>query len=105
MTILTLTEMREQLAFTPDLGDGDDRLIWQKVEAAQQHIERLLGFQIEAEYGGPDQEPVPPALKEAVCQLAAWWYEQREAGLVGESASLTPLSVAEIVREFRGFTF
>lgn len=103
MAIITLAEMKAQLAFTDDLGAVDDELISGKIDAAQSHIERLLGFKIEATYGGVDQDPVPSDLKEAVFQLAAWWYDNREA--VGASASELPFGVSSIVNEYRGFTF
>jgi hypothetical protein len=83
----------------------DDLLLDQKIQAAQQHIERLLGFKIEETFGGQDQDPVPPVLVEAVCQLAAWWYEQREAAVTGTIVNEVPFSVREIVAEFREYTF
>ncbi|MGR3639078.1 head-tail connector protein [Alterinioella nitratireducens] len=103
MPIATLYDVKEQLAFTGDIGGIDDALLYRKVEAAQNHIERLLGFKIEANFGGVDQDPVPPVLIEAVCQLAAWWYEQREAA--SEGAKEVPFGVREIVTEYREFTF
>ena len=103
MAIITLDEVKQQLAFTDDIGSTDDALIYRKIEAAQNHIERLLGFRIEANFGGVDQDPVPPVLIEAVSQLAAWWYEQREAA--SEGAKEVPFGVREIVTEYREFTF
>lgn len=103
MAIVTLDALKEQLAFTEDLGEIDDQLLDRKLAAAQNHIERMLGYRIEASFGGEDQEPVPPALAEAVCQLAAWWYENREAA--GEGAREVPFGVREIVTEYREFTF
>lgn len=105
MPIVTLDQMKEQLAFTADLGDSDDALIERKIAAAQDHIERLLGFKIEVRHGsGPAQTPIPPALVEAVFQLAAWWYETREAAS-DTAAKEVPYSVAEIVREYRDWSF
>lgn len=103
MAIVTLSAVKEQLAFTDDIGTTDDALILRKIEAAQNHVERLLGFKIEATFGGVDQDPVPPVLIEAVSQLAAWWYEQREAA--GDGAREVPFGVREIVTEYREFTF
>ncbi|SFP62709.1 head-tail connector protein [Tranquillimonas alkanivorans] len=105
MAIVLLSEVKEQLAFTDDIGSADDQLLTRKIDAAQSHIERLLGFKIEETFGGVDQDPVPPALIEAVSQLAAWWYEQREAAVVGATANEVPFNVREIVNEYRGFTF
>lgn len=103
MAIVTLDIIKEQLAFTDDIGDVDDALLQRKLDAAQNHVERLLGFKIEATYGGEEQDPVPPALIEAVTQLASWWYENREAA--GEAAREVPFGVREIVTEYREFTF
>ena len=103
MAIVTLDQLKEQLAFTSDLGTIDDALLDRKLAAAQNHVERLLGFKIEATFGGEGQDPIPPALIEAVSQLAAWWYENREAA--GEGAREMPFGVSEIITEYREFTF
>jgi len=48
---------------------------------------------------------VPGDLREAVMQVAAHYYENREATLVGVSASLLPLGVQAILRERRNYSF
>lgn len=106
--IVTIGEMKEHLNITADLGAADDALIGRMVSAAQGHVERLLGYQIEPKYppaGEPPVSTVPPSLVEAVCQLAAHWYENREATLVGVSAQELPFGVWEIVREYREYSF
>lgn len=103
MAIVTRDQLKEQLAFTSDLGTIDDALLDRKLAAAQNHVERLLGFKIEASFGGEGQDPIPPALIEAVSQLAAWWYENREAA--GDGAREMPFGVSEIITEYREFTF
>ncbi|WP_297775617.1 head-tail connector protein [uncultured Roseovarius sp.] len=103
MAILALHELKEHLAFTDDIGGADDALLQRILNAAHNHIERLLGFRIEECFGGEEQDPVPPALIEAVSQLAAWWYENREAA--SDSARALPFGVGEIVNEYREFTF
>lgn len=105
MPIVTLTELKAQLNFTDDIGADDDPLLEKKIEAAQDHIERLLGFRIADRFGGEDQEPVPPSLFEAVLQLAAWWYEMREPVNVGNIVNAVPFGVAEIIGEYREFSF
>lgn len=102
MAIVTVAELKEQLNLS---GSDDDALLSQKIDAAQAHVDRNLGFAIEDQFGGEDQDPVPEPLREAVLQLAAWWYEQREAGLVGHRVETAPYSVSEIVQEYREFTF
>ena len=105
MAIVTVDQLKEQLNITADFGTGDDALLGRKIEAAQSHVERLLGFKIEARYGGTDQEPIPPALVEGVCQLAAHWYENREGTVVGATAQALPFGLSDIVREFREWSF
>lgn len=105
MAIITVDQLKEQLSLTPDVGDDDDDLLARKIGAAQDYVERQLGFKIEAVYGGADQEPVPAALVEAVSQLAAHWYENREATLIGVNAYALPFSVQEIVDSYREYSF
>jgi uncharacterized phage protein (predicted DNA packaging) len=97
--------LKQQLNITDDLGTADDALLDRKIEAAQDHIERLLGFKIEATYGGDGQEEIPPALVEAVCQLAAHWYENREATVAGVAMTAIPFGVEAIVNEYREYSF
>ncbi|MGN7829616.1 head-tail connector protein [Agrobacterium radiobacter] len=103
--IVSLNELKQQLNLTPDLGTDDDALLERKIAAAQNHVERLLGFKIEERYGSTGQEEIPPALVEAVSQTAAHWYENREATLVGVSAQELPFGVWSIVSEFREYSF
>lgn len=105
MEIVTLDQVKEQLSFTDDMGTADDALLTRKIEAAQDHIERLLGFKIEGTFGGQDQDPVPASLVEAVSQLAAHWYEQRETAIAGQAMASIPFGVWEIVTEYREWEF
>lgn len=105
MAIVTLADLKDQLAFTEDMGAADDALLTAKIDAAQAYIDRLLGFKIEETFGGADQDPVPEPLREAVMHLAAWWFEQREAAIVGTIVAPAPHSLAEIIAEYRDFTF
>ena len=50
-------------------------------------------------------EDVPEPLKEAILQLANWWYEHRETATVEGTPTAVPFGVQEIVTEFRGWTF
>lgn len=97
--IIELRTVKEHLGVTISC---DDMIIAGKIRAAQDHIERLLGYKIEEEF---DPAEVPPSLIEAVLQLAAHWYENREATVVGVSAQTLPLGVQDIVREYRGWSF
>lgn len=106
MPIATLDQLKGQLNITPDIGAADDVLLARKLAAAQNHVERLLGFRIADQFppeGEPPVSTVPPDLVEAVLQLAAWWYEAREAA--GEGARDVPFNVREIVTEYRAWSF
>lgn len=104
MAIATIFELKDQLSFTYDFGAEDDALLTRLLAAAEDHVERLLGFKVEDSYGGTGQDPVPPSLSQAVLMLAAFWYENREAG--GEvTIKEMPYAVREIVLEYREFTF
>ncbi len=102
MAIVTLEDVKAQLSLTPD-QTADDTLIQGKIDAAQSHIERLLGFRIGDRFGGEGQEPVPDDLKEAVLQLAAWWFENREAAT--DMSRELPFGVTDIVTEYREWSF
>jgi hypothetical protein len=96
--ILDLADARAQLNVT---SLADDDLILRKAAAAQNHIENLLGFKIEDEYGGAEQDPIPPALVEAVALLTGHLYENREATLVGVTAQQLPFGLWDVVNEYR----
>ncbi len=49
-------------------------------------------------------DDVPGSLKEAILQLAAWWYEQRETATVDGSPRETPFGVTAIINEHREWT-
>ncbi|QIB36992.1 phage gp6-like head-tail connector protein [Rhizobium oryzihabitans] len=103
--IVDVAILKQQLNATGIPGTDDDALIERKIEAAQNHIERLLGFKVEETYGGTDQDEIPPALVEAVCQLAAHWFENREATLIGVTGQELPFGVWQIVNEYREYSF
>lgn len=102
--IVSVEQIKEQLNIEADDG-SDDALLSRKISAAQDHVERLLGFKIAERYGGTGQEEIPPALVEAVSELAAHWYENREASVIGMSATALPFGVQDIIREYREYSF
>jgi len=102
MAVITIEELQGQLNLPADM---DSDILADKILAAQNHIERLLGYRIEDNFGGQDQPDIPPALVEAVKQLASWWYVQRETAITGTIVAQVPFGVAEIVAEYREWSF
>jgi len=96
MAIVTLSDMKSELGITDSV---DDAMISAKIDAAQAHLEALLGYEIETEF----PEAVPADLVAAVKMLAAGQYENRESTIVGVSAMETPHGVWEIVANRRKY--
>ena len=97
MAIVTLSDMKAHLGVTLE---ADDALITDKIDAAQAHLETLLGYEIDEEF-----QTVPADLKEAVRQLAAHMFENREAVVVGVSAMELPIGLWDVVRNRRRYSF
>ncbi len=100
MSVASITELKEELSFTADLGEVDDQLLTRHLAAAEALIERHLGFTFAAEYAPPEQ--VPPALKQAVLWLAVDYYEGR--GRPDGSEAMPP-HVADLVQAYREWSF
>ena len=100
MSIVDLAALKAHLNITTDI---DDAILPGKITAAQSFIENHLGYAIATEYASP--LTVPDALKEAVLQLAAHLYENREGSLVGVTAQVLPYGLEDILANFRGYSF
>lgn len=94
--VVTLEEMKAHLGLTDDFGAADDVLILNKIRAAAAHTERAAGVSF-ADFG----DDVPEDLREAVRMLAAHLYENREASLVGVTASVIPFGFDDLIRPHR----
>lgn len=103
MAIVTYEELAAQAGLTNDAPGDDMLLLQQKGEAAQAYIETWLGYRIETQFGGINQPPVPEDIKEAVLQLAAWWFANREA--LADSDKLLPFGVQDMIAAHREWTF
>lgn len=103
MPIATVDQLKLQIGWTSDMGSQDDTLMAAKLSAAQDHIERWLGFKIEDRFGAAPLAPAPPSLVEAVLQLAALWYDSRD----GAADQLRPLpfGIAQIIDSYREWSF
>lgn len=89
---VSLDLLKSQMNLT---GTDDDALLSHKIAAAEQWISDQIGKDM------ADIDPMPATLTEAVLQLAAAWYEQREAVLIGIGANEVPFGVRDLIRPYR----
>ncbi len=93
MTALTpLPLLKAQLNIDHDL---DDALLTHKLAAAEEWIGAHIGRAL------TEIDPLPATLTEAALQLAAHWYEQREAAVFGLSGAMIPFGVHELLASHR----
>lgn len=85
------------------VDDTDNAVLARVLSAATRHVECVLGFALDDESELPDG--VPADLDQAVLMLAAHWYENREATLIGISGHDVPFGVSQILGEHRRYTF
>lgn len=96
---LTVNDLRTHLNGVPD----ENAVLERMLSAATAHLQRLLGFKFDDKTHFP--EGAPADMEMATLQLAAHYYENREASVVGVSAMVIPLGVAEIVAEYRNYSY
>jgi len=84
-------------------GNADDAVLTRLLDAAQRQIERMLGYALDDQDELPDG--VPADLEHAIYLLAAHYYENREASVIGVNAAPLPLGVTEVIAEHRRYTF
>jgi len=89
MTITPLALIKAQLNIDHDL---DDSLLQHKLAVAEEWIANHTGT--------PFAEPVPASFTEAVLQLAAYWYVQRE-GASDVRLTAVPFGVLELIAPYR----
>jgi uncharacterized phage protein (predicted DNA packaging) len=96
MSVIMLADQKAHLNVT---FDTDDDLIQGKIDAAEDWIAKFVGME------WPPADPVPGALKEAIRQLAAHLYENREATLVGVTAQQMPFGLLDLLTPYRAWAF
>lgn len=96
MSVIELSDLKAHLNVT---FDTDDDLITGKIEAAEDWIAMFTGA------SWPPASPVPGALKEAIRQLAAHLYENREASLVGVTSQDLPFGLLDLLTPYRAWAF
>jgi Phage gp6-like head-tail connector protein len=100
MSVITLDDIKAHLNVTIT---ADDAMLTDKITAAQECVENFVGAKLDDAHEFPDGTPEP--LKEAVRQLAAHFYENREPVLVGVTAQTLPLGVFDLVGPYRKWVF
>jgi hypothetical protein len=90
MSITNLSLLTSQLSLD---GTGDRTLLTHKLNAAEAWIESYTGT--------PLPDPMPAPLTEAALQLAAYWYQQREAVSFGVSMQAVPFGIRELLSPYR----
>lgn len=92
-----LSDLKAQLNLT---DEGDDELLTRYVAAAEKFTANFVGGETPVTYSS-----APADLCQAVLLLAAHWYENREATLVGVSAHELPLGFHELANAHREWVF
>ena len=95
MTAVTLANLKAHLNVTID---DDDALIADKLAAAADWVAKYTGIPA-------DSDNIPPSVNEAVRQLAAHLYENREATLVGVTAQSLPFGFLDLLIHERAWAF
>lgn len=96
--------LKGQLNMTDDEADEiDDAILERLIEAAQAHTERVLGYKLDDTTELPDG--VPADLEHAVLMIAAHWFNEREAVLIGVTGQPTPFGADQILSEYRNYTY
>ena len=71
----------------------EDALLQHKIDCAEQWISNHVG--------APLPDPAPATIIEAALLLASFWFEQREAALLGTSAQPIPFGVHGLLESYR----
>lgn len=100
MSLITVGDAKAHMNITTE---DDDLLIADKIIAAEEWLSEYMGVDIWDVQTFPNGTPNP--LKEAVRQLVAHWYENREATLIGMSADEIPFGVCDLVAPYREYVF
>lgn len=83
--------------------DTDDTLIQGKIDAAEAYVEQVLGKTLGTGFAGSGGVPDP--VTEAILQLTAHLYENREASIVGVAVEEVPFGFWTLLMPYREFAF
>lgn len=93
MPPVTLAELKAQLNLDHDL---DDLLLLSKIAAASAYVAGFIGSE-------ELPNPVPATINQAILMLAAYWYERREAAIIGGNPYAVPFGVHELLNAHRAW--
>lgn len=100
MTVITVEDAKAHMNI---VLDDDDALIAGKIAAAEAWIGKFIGSALDDAEAFPDGTPEP--LKEAVRQLVAHLYENREASLVGLNMADVSPGLFDLMNPYRAWCF
>lgn len=95
MPAMTLDQAKAHLNITID---ADDALLTDKLAAAKAWVSSYTA-------ADPDADTAPAPIREAVLQLTAHLYQNREASLVGVTAMALPFGFLDLLAPYRAFAF
>lgn len=93
-----LNDLKAQLNIIDD--DADDDLLTGMIADALDHTRSVIGAETPVNY-----DDAPGGLRRAVLMLAAHFYENREAILVGIGAQELPLGYADLIAPHQKWVF
>lgn len=93
--MVTISSLKAHLNITTD---ADDALIGEKLAAATEWVSKFTAIPLDA-------TTIPAPVDEAVRQLAAHLYENREASLVGVTAQALPFGMLNLLDPYRAWVF
>jgi uncharacterized phiE125 gp8 family phage protein len=93
--VITLESLKAHLNITTDI---DDALISDKLDAAVAWVSGYTAIPADA-------TDIPAPVSEAVRQLAAHLYANREASLVGITAQALPFGMLDLLDAYRAWVF
>lgn len=93
--MITLQSLKAHLNV---IDDHDDLLIGEKLAAASQWVAGYTAIPV-------DSTNIPAPVLEAVRQLAAHLYANREASLVGITAQALPFGMLDLLDPYRAWVF
>lgn len=88
-------------------ADHDDTLLTDKIEAAITFTSHHVG-KLDAQTGDPVTlmwDTAPADVRQAILMLAAHWYENREATLIGIGGAETPIGYFDLLLAHRRWVF